>query len=439
MSIADLIFDFGAAVQIFLCSAFFCPNKNKFPKKLLALPAACGMQFIMELLLQQKAFVTDVICGIVELFGVLLILGIFNSENVFKNYVINILTILGSNLVASVVYLVNPRWSAALSGQVLMKDCSLSDVTAITILLILITIPVGFIISKLMHAERPGNVTVYKYVVTIFLAASLSSYIVKKEVVQDYLANMNNPALRNALTVLFFIGNAIIWVNICLFLYNKSEKRRLQKEKLELLKLINSNYEQYNKLVSENQELQAIKTELDTYKSTQNDITSEKVTAYVNELANKHNAFPNIGLSGNLAIDGIITKHYTSCSDDNIIFEANLSALNANDENIMSIASLLNTLTEMAIMLAKASNEKQWLLINTNSKAGTTTISYEFSKTQNTKLPKNINKHYFKGVNSKELNAKLKLAKAIVNTYGGQLLFEQGTNEAKILLMIKGN
>lgn len=365
MSYGDVVVTFIYAMQMMICVLFALPYKRS--KKhifLLLIVTVVEYYFVKIPTLHVETYW---MAFVVEFFGTLMVLALFNSGNIWRNFLIswfnfqcaNILIIIESALAS---YFVEVE-SIIIFGASGKED----DYVFVEILLMLCNSLVALAISrKLFKIKYDNDGKIYKYLVAIVVI--LGTVLGLKK---NYMIAAVREGSTKDLYKLYVTAIAIILILMYLvsYFYNLAETKRLIKERNHLTQLIKDNYDKYAKEIDNNKELAKLKDEIseDNYIKDAFQLDVSSVT-----------------LTGNLTIDTIISKYYQEANRRNVVLELNILPLESDMHRDMKLATIIHELMRQGFKYA-ADSQENWIYFRIIKNMNNLLIKLEYGKAEGAK------------------------------------------------------
>ena len=239
-------------------------------------------------------------------------IGLFTKGIIWKNYLIFFLTVQCCNVGTVAAFLIFKSCAQAMADAALGNYSNVQGIAIATVASVLMTITMGCLFRRLLHPEVYDRERLYKTIDIVLVIGNVAEYYFRINF-SNYLKLVTDKGtLIGILSQLFMTVGLVLTLNVAAGVYNRSERKRIQREKALLESLAAENYDHYQKLANENRELQ----ELGKNHSTQAVRKyAEKLRKYGQELS----GFP---LSGNMTVDALLCRYSRDAAKYGVQFDA---------------------------------------------------------------------------------------------------------------------
>lgn len=340
MTYGDIVVALIYAMQMMICVLFALPYKRgKKHIFLLALVTVVEYYFVKLPTLYIEIYWT---AYVIEFFGTVLVLALFNSGNLWRNFLIawfnfqcgNLLIIL-EGAVAS--YYIDIE-SIVIFGATGEDD----KFVFVEILLMLGNALIALAISrKIFKFEYNNDGKIYKYLVAVITILGTILGLKKNYMIAEVREGAALGVYKIYVTAIIII---IVLMYLVGYIYNFAENRRLIKERDTLRQIIEKNYAQYESAIQNNKMLENVKKDI------QKEIHNGNVEN-MGELF--HVDASTFSLSGDLTIDTLVYGYYREANANDIILDLCVYPMESDVDRDMKLATIIDELMELAIDTCK--------------------------------------------------------------------------------------
>ena len=357
MTYADIVVAIIYAMQMMICVLFALPYKRS-KKHIILLAIVTIIEYYCV-----KLATLDIriywLAYVVEFFGTLVVLALFNSGNIWRNFMISWFNFQCANVLIIIEGAIS-SYFIDINSIVIFGATGNDKYVFFEILFMLFNALVALTISKKLFKENynPENKT-YKYIVAIIVIVGTTLGLKKNYMIAEVREGSGLGVYKIYTTAILII---IVVMYLVGYFYNLSEKKRLLKEREELKEIIEKNYKQYENIVDSNKKLESIKDKVKTL----DDIPNMNIS--------------NLSLSGNLTLDTIISNYDSKARENNITFEISIAPLKSDISRDMSLATIIDDLMDKAIGACLKHTKEKWISMGIRQDSSNVIIKLEYSK-----------------------------------------------------------
>lgn len=371
MSYGDVVVAVIYAIQMMICVLFALPYKRSRKHIfLLALVTVVEYFFVKLPTLYIEIYW---LAYVVEFFGTILVLALFNSGNIWRNFLISWFNFQCANLLIIVECAVVSHY-IDMESIVIFGATGENDKYIIAeILLMLCNALIALGISrKIFKFEYNNDGKIYKYLVAVIVILGTILGLKKNYMIAEHREDSSLGVYNIYVTAIVII---IVLMYVLGYIYNFAENRRLIKERENLKQIIEKNYAQYESAIENNKNLEYIKNDIKKYQETA--VSADDVFKV------DANTF---SLSGNLTIDTLVAEYYKEAKENDITIEMCVFPLNCNVERDMKLATIVDELMQYAINSCKNENNTRWIYFRISQDMNSIIIKLEYSTAKRYKL-----------------------------------------------------
>ncbi len=424
-----LIIDIGYASNVFFILTILLGYKRS--RK--TLPAAFVIFYahyiIIEVFCQLARMGVDmklsfIIAGYYEILGTFVLLCLFTSGHVWRNYTILICAFMALNALTGVLISFSPNLSKSYAGYIVNENIALNDSVWLTLILVFSGFIVSVIMSKFIKKEYNGTSKVYMIFVLAYSVLGIAQVVYKQNTMFDAL---ENGGIRHAVKLVYIVMG-VTSLYLLALLYYHFEKKRMDKENTKLEAYINDNMTRYKELVADNEKLSKVKNEIIDYTK---ELDEGKNQAYKEELKSLAGEVSNIALTGNIVIDALIKDSYEKGKDEGVKFEIIPGNVSFDKDKIISSATIVENMLLIAKDFAKESKNK-WIYLSFRQNGDMLLVKTEFSKNHRDKL--SVCKSIL--IKPTEFMQRLKLVKSVAESMCGTVSIVNKDDEGSISVLL---
>lgn len=399
MTYGDVIVAIIYAMQMMICSLFALPYKRTKKHIPLLVLITFVEYYVLKIVSLSSTWYW--FTYVEEFLGTLLVLAIFNSGNIWRNFMISWFNFQVANILISIECVI-ASYFINIDSIIIFGASGKDPYVFVEILLMFANAMVGLFLSKkFFKSEFNGDGMVYKYIVAIIAIAGTIMGLNKSKQIVDARYGVKDSIDVFTIYAVIIISFVVIMYLVGYF-YNASERKRLLREKKELKQIIENNYIQYEKIVDSNKKLESFKEKL-------------KQGGHISD-----DNLSTLSLSGNMALDSLIATYDVQTRKNNIAFEVCVAPLTNDIERDMKLVTIIDNLMELALKVCRDAKDDKWIFLGIRQDTNNLIIKHEFSKQENYQL--NI-----KGI---------KLISKIVSSSSGAMSIDNKETEARINILL---
>ncbi|MBE5954300.1 MAG: hypothetical protein E7257_09150 [Lachnospiraceae bacterium] len=359
MTYGDVIVAIVYAMQMMICSLFALPYKRSKKHIPLLILLTFLEYYILKIATLSESWYW--FAYVEEFLGTVVILALFNSGNIWRNFMISWVNFQVANILIAIEgalasYYIN------VESVIIFGASGHDKYIFVEIILMLANSMFGLFISKkIFKHEYDGDGKIYKYIVAIIVILGTMIGLNKSKMIVEARNGVRGNI--NVFVIYFsVILSFVVIMYIVGYFYNISERKRLLKEKEELKGIIKNNYVQYEYVVDSNKKLEFYKDELKN-----------------SEVADDFN-LSTLSLSGNIALDSLLASYDVASKESNITFEICVAPITNDIERDMKIVAIMDNLMKLAINFCKTVEKDKWISLGIRQDSYNIIIKLEFSK-----------------------------------------------------------
>lgn len=365
MSYGNVIVAAIYAMQMVICVLLALPYKRR--KRDIVSLVVITMLYYYILKLTTLNTSTYWIAYVVEFFGTLLVLAIYNSGNIWRNFMISWFNFQCGNILIIIEGIIVSYFTDTKSFVIFAGEGDDKYVFVDILLMFINAMAAATLSRKIFKREYNGDGRVYRSIVAIIVTVGTVLGLKKAFMITEVREHTEDSI---GIFRVYAISILIIFLIMYLvgYFYNLSEAKRLLREKDELKLIVENNYIQYENIVESNKKLEDVKEKL--IKSGK--ITDEKIST--------------LSLSGNLTLDSLIAMYHEEAGKNNIAFEICIPPLDSNIERDMKLATIIDNLMKLAIKTCEEYIEEKWISLGIRQNNKELIIKLEFCKPNSYKI-----------------------------------------------------
>ncbi len=372
-----IIWSITYAVQNMISITMVCPFRSG--KKSLIL--GFGIQWaaylvVIPFFVYRELRWTILVGSLAEFFFYLVTVISATKGSVFYNMLVSMLVSRIGNFVWGLIASLIPPMKPVLMEGVVGSD-SLNS-TFYTILgvsfLLIITFLSGVLYKMIfpIHSEMfVGSDRIFKIgfiMLCVFMA-----------VLQIIRYKVNNVYIAVAFAVIL----PVFMVQLLAYLYNKLERRRIEREQQKLKEHLQDIYQSYELAVSENKELKDIRhdmnKQLEVIRQLAQQETQAEVRKYLLQLISSETGYTNLPLSGNQDVDAILAMLYLQTRKKSIVLETVVEPLDDLPLDQTELITLLTSVSDEVVEKCAAGTATPWIRFSIRRKGKNILFMVEYS------------------------------------------------------------
>lgn len=311
---------------------------------------------------------------ILELYGGMLLLAIYFGGSLWKNVIVNHLTLMASNVLGIGGFLLIPGKRSTVAGVVTGEGTDLQDGMLFVLTLGIATIAVSFLARKLARPERiPKREYIYKYCALLILGMQTCMYTGSRVFIERMAEQSSAPSVATIMFWGYWVALQVLLVNLIAFLYSRMEIWRLQREKKWLDEIIAGRYVHYRQVADENRELLTIRNSLTTHSLEELGIGLRKKVE--EELA-------LLPLSGNLTMDSLLFQYYRLAVVEQVVFDAVIEPLPELEIREDELGVILDYALQIGLDHCVQEDKTRWLSLSMRTRNGMLIIKLEGNRAE---------------------------------------------------------
>ena len=424
-----LIIDIGYASNIFFILTILLGYKRSRKTLPVAFVVFYAHYMIIEVFCQLARMGVDlklsfIIAGYYEILGTFVLLCIFTSGNVWRNYTILICAFMALNALTGFIISFSGRLSESYAGYIVNESVDVVDSIWLTLILVFSGFIVSVVMSKFIKKEYNGTGKVYMIFVLAYSVLGIAQLVYKQNTMFDAL---ENGGIRHAVKLVYIVMG-VTSLYLLALLYYHFEKKRLAKENVKLAAYINDNMARYEELVADNEKLSKVKNEIIDYTK---ELDESKDQAYKEELKTLAGEVSSIALTGNIVIDALIKDSFEKSKNEGVRFEIIPGNVNFDKDKIISSATIVENMLLIAKDFTKDAKNK-WIYLSFRQNGDMVLVKAEFSKNHRDKL--SVSKSIL--LRPTEVMQRLKLVKSVAESMYGTVSIANKDDEGSISVLL---
>ncbi len=375
MSYGDIVVALIYAMQMMICVLFALPYKRS--KKHIFLLAVVTIVEYYILKLTTLHIEIYWLAYVVEFFGTLLVLALFNSGNIWRNFFISWFNFQCANLLivleaAVASYFINID-SVIIFGASGEND----EFVFLEIILMVVNSLAALAISrKLFKLKYNNDGRIYKYLVAVIVFLGTILGLKRSTMIVEARDGSSTSIYKIYITSAIII---IVLMYLVGYIYNFAENRRLLKEREALKQIITNNYAQYARAMDNNRSLQDIKNNIQKKVNNLEDGTTDVIDTYGIDTS-------TYSLSGNLTIDTLVSGYYKEAKSSGITLELCILPIKSDIDRDMKFAAIIDELMQLAIEACNKCTGSRWIYFRISQDLNSIIIKLEYSRPEEYKL-----------------------------------------------------
>ena len=377
MSYGDIVVALIYAMQMMICVLFALPYKRS--KKHIFLLAVVTMVEYYFVKLPTLHIEIYWLAYVIEFLGTLLVLALFNSGNIWRNFLISWFNFQCANLLivldgAIASYFIDID-SIVIFGATGDND----KYVFFEILLMLCNSLIALVISrKIFRFKYNNDGKIYKYLVAIIVILGTIMGLKRSYMIMEVREGLAFDIYKIYITSIIII---VVLMYVVGYIYNFAENRRLLKEREALKSIIENNYVQYKTAIENNKRLENVKNDL---QQEINEVHMEDIGEVFGIDASTRT------LSGNLTIDTFVSGYYKEAKDNDITLEMCIEPVKNDVDRDMKLATIIDELMQHAITVCKRCEKPRWIYFRISQDMNSIILKLEYMKPEGYKLKAKI-------------------------------------------------
>lgn len=368
---AKVVAEVGSALIVCAAMLSSLPYKRKKAGVIVML----AMNLVFYVCVQHMKEVDGIgplLAPIIEMAFSFVSLGLFTKGIIWKNYLIFFLTVQCCNVGTVAASLIFKSCAQAVADAALGKYDNIQGIIIVAVASVLMTIPTGWLFKRLLHPEVHDRERLYKIIVMVLIVGNVAEYFFRINF-SNYLDGITDKrTLIGILSQLFMMVGLVLTLNVAAGIYNRSERKRIQREKALLESLAAENYDHYQKLADENRELQELGKNHSAQAVKQ---YAEKLRKYGQELS----GFP---LSGNMTMDAILCRYSRDAAKQGVRFDAVVEPLLDIPVSEMELISIFEYLMRAMYNAVCEEQNSRWMSVKLRFRNGMMLLIVEGNASQ---------------------------------------------------------
>lgn len=361
-----------------------------------------------------------------ELYGGMLLLAIYFGGSLWKNVIVNHLTLMASNVLGIGGFLLISGKQSVVAGVVTGDGTDLQDGMLFVLTLGIATIAASLLARKLARPEViPQREYIYKYCALLILGMQTCMYTGSRVFIARVAEQSTAPTVATIMFWGYWVALQVLLVNLIAFLYSRMEIRRLQREKKELDELIAGRYAHYRQVADENRELLTIRNRLTTHSLDELEIGLGKKVE--EELA-------VLPLSGNLTMDSILFQYYKRTAEEQVMFDAVIEPLSKLGIREDELGAILDYALQIGLEHCVREDNTRWLSVSLRRRNGMLIIKLEGNRADRDSYER-YPRFRILGIR-KEYRKRLLLLEKIVERHHGSLVIQNRQGEGMLCIFL---
>ncbi len=427
-----ILYDISYAFNMFFVLTILLQYKRS--RKLLPLTfVLCFIHYlILEVICQTVNLGIDIkvsfiAAGYYELIGTFVIVGLFTSGNIWRNYAFLIFGFAVFNALSGIIISLDTQLEVLYAGYMVNEPVPVKAAIIMAVINTLSSFIVTLVMSRFIKREYKGNGRAYMIFSLSYIVIGVVQVIYKQNTIY---AGMEKGNLNEIVKFIYVvIGVATFYVFG--LIYFRFEGKRLGRENRELVKLVQDNHIRYQKLVEDNSRLTAVKKEFIDYSK---DIEGKTNADYEAEIRSLAGEIDHIPLTGNIIIDAIISNFYTRAKGEAITYEVIPDKVELSEDKIVNCATVVENVLLVAMEFAREAS-KRWVYLSFRQNGELLLISAQFSKEKKGKVSSGANVF----ARSKDYMLRIKLIRSICESLNGTISIDNKDQEATINILINNS
>lgn len=239
-------------------------------------------------------------------------IALFTKGLIWKNYLVFFLSVQCCNVGTLLVVLI---FKACAQTMTRITDGIYNSVQGIVIAAaasVLVVIPMGLLFRHLLHPEIYDRERLYKCISIILIIGNVLEYYFRVYVDNFLRRETGRDRLMAVLSMGFMTACLVITLNVATVIYNRFERKRIQRETTLLESLAAENYSHYQMLADENHELRILRE----------NHSGQAVRAYAEKLRECGQELGGFPLCGSMTIDALLCRYSLETAKKDVRFDA---------------------------------------------------------------------------------------------------------------------
>ena len=429
MSLGDAIIAVALALQLVILAMVGMPSRQPLWKRVLVTVIMIIGYELMHVFSYLEGEFFYQLGFMLDLFLPLICVAIICTGNLWRNYVISIVGFQLSNFILSVLSLIFEQ-DDALLDIALWIPLEVQGALQLSIMAIVSTVIVGFIIKVFVPREYHGNGNIYMVLaILLIIGFALAYYLM----VADTMSLMD-MTLYEVRYLLLSVLNTFL-IAICYYL---AEKRRLKKEEAQLQSMIVENYDQYEKIVKANQELKEVREsvlEQGRYAGALAERTAnQELGVYAKEALQVAEDMIGVPLSGNPLVDAVFSKYNRIAKEKGILVDIMPEPMSTTCAEEKEIIMLLEYVFHYVFMVQEKVEGERWIVFRMKKRENSWVLKVLFSRPlmERTRLDKN----QMLDLKKKSKRSILRIMQKLVKNADGTISLQPRKEEAELNILL---
>ncbi len=362
-----------AGSALIVCSAML--SSLPYKRKKSGVVVMFAMNLVFYVCVQHMKEIDGVgplLAPIIEMTFSFVTIGLFTKGIIWKNYIIFFLAVQCCNVGTVVASLIFKSCAQAVTDAALGKYDNVQGIIIAAVASVIMTIPMGWLFKRLLHPEVYDRERLYKIIAMVLIVGNEAEYYFRIYF-SNYLKNITDKkTLIGILSQLFMTVGLVLTLNVAAGIYNRSERKRIQREKSLLESLAEENYNHYQMLVCENRELQKLGE----------NHSAQAVEEYARKLRQYGQELSGFPLSGNMTIDALLCRYSREAARQGMRFDAVVEPLLDIPISEVELISIFEYL--MRVMYNAVSGEPygRWMSVKLRFRSGMMLLIVEGNASQ---------------------------------------------------------
>ena len=296
-------------------------------------------------------------------------IALFTKGVIWKNYLVFFLSVQCCNIGTLLVVLI---FKACAQIMVHVTEGIYTSAPAIATAAaasVLMTIPMGLLFRHLLKPEIYDRERLYKCISIILIIGNVAEYYFRGYVDRYLRRVTGKDRLTAVLSMGFMTAVLVLTLNVASAIYNRSERKRIQREKSMLESLVAENYSHYQRLADENHELMKLGK----------NYNKQAVREYAEKLRQYGQKLDSFPLSGNMTVDALLCRYSREAAKQGVRFDAVVEPLLDIPVSEMELISIFEYLMRAVYNAIFEEQNSRWISVKLRFRNGMMLLMVEGS------------------------------------------------------------